>query len=109
VAALWIYILRCSDGTFYTGSTSDLNKRIEEHQRGVYCGYTSNRLPVALAFSQELPDEFAAMQAERQIKSWSHGKKEALIRGDFLLLHELAQCRNETHFANLHHSPDKGE
>ena len=92
----WIYILKCSDNSYYSGSTSNIEQRINEHIFHKYSGYTSARLPVELVFSQEFGDIKDAIRAERQIKGWSRKKKEALIKGDFNLLHELAQCNNET-------------
>ncbi len=87
----WTYILLCSDGSYYTGSTTNLDQRIADHNNGRYGGYTSSRLPVVLAWSQEFSDVRDAIALERQIKGWTRKKKEALIRGDFQLLHELAR------------------
>ena len=92
----WIYILKCSDESYYCGSTSNIAQRINEHIFHKYSGYTSARLPVELVFSQEFRDINDAIRAERQVKGWSRKKKEALIKGDFDLLHELAVCNNET-------------
>jgi predicted GIY-YIG superfamily endonuclease len=96
----WVYILKCVDGSYYTGSTRDLDNRIYEHQSGTHQGYTAARRPVELVWSDEFPDMEQAFEVERQIKGWTRKKKEALIRGDFDALHELAECRNETHFKN---------
>ena len=79
----WVYILRCADGSYYTGHTDDLEKRIVQHQASEIEGYTSTRLPVALVFSTEFPSRVEALACERQIKGWSRKKKEALIRGDW--------------------------
>jgi predicted GIY-YIG superfamily endonuclease len=87
----WVYILECSDHSYYTGSTTFLDQRLEQHQLGTYPGYTSARRPVQLVWLAEFPDIFQAMEVEKQIKGWSRKKKEALIKGDFDLLHELAQ------------------
>ncbi len=93
----WIYILKCADKSFYTGSTTDLKKRIAEHQTGYFPdSYTHSRLPVDLVYSLELDNYNEAFRLEHQIKNWSKKKKEALIKGDFDLLHELAKCKNET-------------
>ncbi|MFZ1684888.1 MAG: GIY-YIG nuclease family protein [Candidatus Zixiibacteriota bacterium] len=100
MSSMWVYILRCSDGSYYTGSTSDLNKRLSQHQEGVFRGYTLSRRPVILVFSEMLPDERSAVEAEQQIEGWTHRKKSALIDGDFILLKELARCRNQTNFRN---------
>jgi putative endonuclease len=90
----WVYILRCSDGSFYTGTTRDtLDKRVSEHNSGHYDGYTASRRPVTLAFSQWFDRIVDAIAAERQIKGWSRRKKEALIAGDFEKLRTLSQRR----------------
>lgn len=81
----------CSDGSYYTGSTIDLEGRIVDHNNGRYGGYTSSRLPVVLEWYQEFSDIRDAIALERQIKGWKRNKKEALIRGDFQLLHELSR------------------
>lgn len=99
----WVYILKCSDDSYYTGCTSELSQRVAQHQDGTFEGYTSSRRPVTLVFSQELTDINDAIQAERQIKGWSRKKKEALIKGDFNLLHELAECKNQTHYSKQRH------
>jgi len=96
----WVYILECADGSYYTGSTSDIDQRIGQHKSGFYCGYTSSRRPVKLVWSDMFPEMNQAIAVERQIKGWTRKKKEALIRGDFNLLHELAECQNETHYRN---------
>ena len=89
----WVYILKCSDGSYYTGSTSSLERRVVEHQDGTYEGYTSSRRPVELVFSQETNTDHEAFLLERQVKGWSRAKKEALMRGRFDLLPELSRCR----------------
>ena len=94
----WIYILQCCDGSYYTGMTQNLERRIAQHQKGAYKGYTSKRLPVKLVYTKDFPSYKEAIQAERQIKTWSRAKKEALIKDDFALLHELAKCRNKSHY-----------
>jgi len=87
----WVYILKCSDGSYYTGSTSNLEKRISEHKLGSIKGYTSKRLPVGLVFSEWFSDVNDAISAERQIKGWSRAKKEALTNGDFELIKILSK------------------
>ncbi len=96
----WVYILKCRDASYSTGKTQDLELRIVQHQNGTYGGYTSKRLPVKLVYVQGFPTYNEAIQAERQIKGWSRAKKEALIRGDFELLHDLSACRNVSHYKN---------
>jgi len=96
----WVYILKCSDASYYTGKTQNLEQRIAQHQNGTYKGYTSKRLPIKLVFVEGFPTYHDAIKAERQIKGWSHAKKDALIRGDLKLLHALSSCRNESHYKN---------
>jgi len=88
----YVYILKCADGTFYTGITSNLTKRIESHQSGAYKGsYTSRRRPVELVFYCEFTDPNMAIDSEKQIKKWSAAKKRALIDGEFEKLPNLAK------------------
>ncbi len=96
----WVYILKCSDGSYYTGCTTNLEQRVQEHNFKKYDNYTSTRLPVELVYSQQLTYINDSITAERQIKGWSRRKKEALINGDFDLLHTLAECKNETSYKN---------
>ncbi|MEW6061085.1 MAG: GIY-YIG nuclease family protein [Bacteroidota bacterium] len=97
----WVYILLCSDNSFYTGMTSDLEQRVIDHNTKRYpCSYTSSRLPVKLVFNEEFSDARLAREFERRIKKWSHEKKEALIDGNIDLLHVLAECKNTSHYRN---------
>lgn len=85
----YVYMLRCADNSYYIGSTSDLERRLEEHRTGFFKGYTSKRLPVEIVWSQDFPTEHEAFLTERQIKGWSRAKKEALIHGAWCELHEI--------------------
>jgi len=88
----YVYILKCSDGTYYTGVTSNLNKRITEHQSGKHKdSYTYNRRPIELVFYAEFTDINLAIQSEKQIKKWSRAKKEALINNEFEKLPNLSK------------------
>lgn len=87
----FVYILRCSDGSLYTGHTDDLERRVAQHQLGVLCRYTSRRRPVTLVYTCEFITRLEALEREIQIKGWSRAKKEALIRGDFELLRALSR------------------
>jgi putative endonuclease len=89
----WVYILKCSDGSYYTGSAIDLEKRVAEHMAGTYDGYTSKRLPVKLVFSCEMPTILDAFLRERQIKGWTRRGKEALIKGEWNKLIEYSKSR----------------
>jgi predicted GIY-YIG superfamily endonuclease len=91
----FVYILECADGSYYTGSTVDLEMRMAQHQTGYFKGYTSSRLPVELIWHQEFPSEHDAFVCERQIKGWTRAKKEALIRGDFAAIHEIVKAERK--------------
>ena len=90
----WAYILHCRGGAFYTGHTDNLEARIAGHEAGQVAGFTADRLPVALVWSQEFPTRIEALEAERRIKGWSRAKKMALIRGDFSALSALSRPKN---------------
>jgi putative endonuclease len=88
-------MLKCSDGSFYVGSTrTTLEMRLGEHDAGAYDGYTASRRPVTLVWSQEFPVITDAIVVERRIKGWSRAKKEALIAGDFACIKRLAKRRS---------------
>ncbi len=88
----FVYILRCSDGSYYVGSARDtLERRVAEHNAGSYGGYTSTHRPVELAYAQEFAYITDAIAAERQLKGWRRAKKEALIRGDVEALRGLSR------------------
>ncbi len=91
--SFWVYMLRCSDDSYYTGHTDDLEKRLSEHRRGEPKCYTSRRRPVELVFTEEFPSRVEALETERRIKGWSRAKKEALIAGDWEEISRLARAR----------------
>ena len=97
----YTYILRCSDGSYYTGSTIDLERRLEQHQSGEGANHTKKRLPVELVYVEEYDRIDIAFYREKQIQNWSRAKKEALIAGDSNKLQELAICLNETNHKNF--------
>jgi putative endonuclease len=78
-----VYILRCSDGTFYVGSTRDLARRLDQHSTGHGSAYTRRRLPIELAWSSPFERVEDAFLWEKRIQGWSHAKREALIIGGF--------------------------
>jgi len=86
----WTYILLCADGSYYTGSTNDLERRIQQHQSGEGSNHTKKRLPVQLIYYEEYDRIDLAFYREKQIQGWSRKKKEALIGGAAELLPELA-------------------
>jgi putative endonuclease len=92
-----VYILECSDGSYYTGSTDDINRRLWQHQEGMdVSSYTYTRRPVKLVWtSEETRYYYGALRWERQIKGWSRAKKQALIRGEFDALHEIVKAERE--------------
>ncbi|OQW42239.1 MAG: excinuclease ABC subunit C [Proteobacteria bacterium SG_bin5] len=89
--AFWAYMLHCRGGAYYVGHTDDLDRRVAQHQAGLIAGFTSDRLPVTLVWSQAFPTRLEALAAERQIKGWSRAKKGALIRGDWQRIAALAR------------------
>ncbi|OYY04324.1 MAG: hypothetical protein B7Y72_05685 [Mehylophilales bacterium 35-46-6] len=91
----WVYILQCSDGSYYTGHTENLEIRLASHQSGDMPGYTSTRLPVELVFSQSMLTRAEALSAEQQIKGWSRAKKEAMMQGDWVKVSDLARNRTD--------------
>ena len=95
----YVYILKCSDDSYYTGITNNLDKRIKEHKFGKYrdC-YTYKRRPLEVNFYETFNDVLQAIYFEKKIKKWTHAKKEALINGNFNMLQILAECRNATHY-----------
>jgi putative endonuclease len=97
----WVYILRCSDGSYYTGHTDNLEKRIAEHKSGEIPGYTSTRRPVELVFEEVFQSRDEALASELRIKGWSRKKKEALIRGDWAEVRRLAAGKCDPSRNNL--------
>ena len=81
-AVAFVYILRCRDGSLYTGAARDLGLRLRQHQRGRASRYTRARLPVVLAWSRKLASWSEALRAECRIKRLRRGEKEALLAGD---------------------------
>ena len=87
----FVYVLKCSNGKYYTGSTTNLEKRLWQHQNGEGSNFTKAHLPVELVYVEEFERIDDAFYREKQIQGWSRKKKEALIAKDFDLLHELAK------------------
>jgi putative endonuclease len=89
---LYVYILKCNDGSYYTGITNNLEKRFVEHQSGLKKdSYNYNRRPLSLEFYQSFNDPEQAIYFEKKIKKWTRAKKEALINNDFEKLPNLAK------------------
>lgn len=85
----YVYILKCSDQSYYVGHTDNIEKRLSEHCAGKCSGYTSTRLPIQLVFMQGCPSRYEALVAEHKIKKWSRKKKEALIAGNWDVVSKL--------------------
>jgi len=92
----YMYILQCSDGHYYTGSTNDLERRIKEHLKGQGANFTSKHLPARLMYYEEFARIEDAYFREKQIQGWSRRKKEALINQQINALHMLSKCQNES-------------
>ena len=101
--AFWTYMLRCSDGLYYTGHTEDLDVRLAQHQQGYFPNcWTYKRRPVELVWCEAFPSRYEALEAERSVGGWSQAKKEALIRGDWPLVSHLSRPpkeRNDARFS----------
>jgi len=91
-----MYILKCSDNSYYTGSTKDLEKRLWQHQNGEGANHTKKRLPVELVYAEAYDRIDEAFAREKQIQGWGRKKKEALIGGNFDGLEVLSICQNES-------------
>lgn len=86
-----MYILKCSDDSYYTGSTKNLEKRIQEHNSGEGANHTKKRLPVELVYFEEFDRIDVAFEREKQVQKWSRAKKEALIKNKKYILSALSK------------------
>ncbi|WP_242130724.1 GIY-YIG nuclease family protein [Aestuariivivens marinum] len=92
----YVYILICSDNTYYTGMTNDLERRLNQHHQGYKIdGYTFSRRPVELKWYLQCTNPSEAIEIEKQIKGWSHKKKEALINENWNDLVEFSKNYSE--------------
>ena len=87
----YMYILKCADGSYYTGSTKDLERRLEQHQNGEGANHTQKHFPVKLVYYEEFQRIDEAFYREKQVQGWSRKKKEALINGDLDRLSHLSK------------------
>lgn len=78
--AYYVYMLRCGDGSLYTGSTNDVARRLYAHQRGKGAKYTRSRLPVTLVYQEAVSDRSAALRREAAIKALTRAEKLALVQ-----------------------------
>lgn len=94
--------MKCSDDSYYTGITNDIDRRLYEHQCGYQLDkYTYSRRPLELVFCTNFPDPNQAIAFEKQIKGWSRKKKEAIINDNWDELKSLAICHNKTSHKNF--------
>jgi putative endonuclease len=89
----YIYILLCSDASYYIGYTTNVEARVRAHNMGLGAAHTYKRLPVKLIYTEAHPTKLTAFRRERQLKGWTREKKETLIRGDVDLLRALSKRR----------------
>ena len=76
----YVYVLRCGDGSLYTGWTNDLKQRLAAHQSGKGAKYTKGRLPIEMVYFEEMPDKSAALKRENELKKLKKPEKELLIK-----------------------------
>jgi putative endonuclease len=94
MAEAWVYLLRCADGSLYTGWTIDLDRRLAAHSAGTASKYTRTRLPVRLAASFPMPDRSAARREEARIKRLSRTQKQALFSPSMHPIGHLARIHS---------------
>jgi len=94
----YVYILQCSDKSYYTGHTDDIENRLAYHNSLDNFTYTASRLPFELVYVQEFMTRSEAIDAEHQIKRWSPQKKEALINGQWDDLKKLSRKAKKSYF-----------
>ena len=87
----YMYILKCSNGAYYTGSTHDLDLRLHQHKRGEGANFTQKHLPVELVYYEVFDRIDDAFYREKQVQGWRRAKKEALINGQYDKLRELSR------------------
>ncbi|MET3027722.1 GIY-YIG nuclease family protein [Flavobacterium sp. UW10123] len=98
----YVYILKCSDGSYYTGMTNDINRRLNEHNYGLNKeSYTFDKRPLELIFCTEFNDVVQAIAFEKQVKGWRRKKKEAIIKDKWEDLKKLSECVNKTTHKNF--------
>ena len=92
---VYVYMLRCADGSYYVGSATgdDLGPRIDQHNTGSHKGYTTSRRPVVLVWSEHFERITDGIAVERQLKGWSRAKKEALLNSEWAKVNRLSRRR----------------
>lgn len=93
--SLFVYIVECSDNSYYTGVTNNVELRVSQHNQGIdVTAYTHTRRPVVLRFFQEFTNPNEAIAFEKQVKGWSRRKKKALVVGDIKKLKEISNLKS---------------
>ncbi|GGE89665.1 putative endonuclease [Chishuiella changwenlii] len=93
----YVYIIKCSDKSYYVGITNNIERRIFEHQEGIDpYSYTFKRRPIELMFKKEFINVDQAIQFEKQLKGWSRKKKEAIINNQWDKLSELSKNNQDS-------------
>jgi putative endonuclease len=95
-AQWFVYILRCSDNSFYVGHTQDIAQRVATHNAGKGARWTASRRPLTLVYQEPCESQSSAMKRESQLKRWTRAKKEALISSNAVELSRLSACRSNT-------------
>jgi predicted GIY-YIG superfamily endonuclease len=95
VMQFWVYLLRCSDGSYFAGPTDNLEGRLWQHQQELGCDWTSQRRPVELVWCGSAPTRDEALAFEQRIKGWTRAKKQALIASDWDRISWLARPPRE--------------
>ena len=95
----YVYILECANGQYYTGSTNNLEIRLNQHRAGEGSNFTKKHLPVKLVYAEDFQCVEDAFYREKQVHGWSRKKKEMLINGTRNKLHKLSTCKNKTHYS----------
>ena len=88
----YLYLLECADGSYYTGSTNDLNMRLQQHCDGIAANHTKKRVPVNWSILKNTRDQIMHFLSKKPIQGWRREKKEALIKGEIEKLPELAMA-----------------
>lgn len=87
---MWfVYILLCNNGSYYIGSSNNVDQRVKDHLNGKGGRFTRSHKPQKLVYTEELPNKSEALKREAQLKTWSRAKKEAIIAGNLELLKKL--------------------
>jgi len=76
----YIYVLHCKDGSYYTGSTNNVEKRFKDHLLGKGARYTKSHKPIEIIYQEEFSTKSEALKREVEIKNWSREKKEKLVQ-----------------------------